>query len=117
MPRHFHLPRPPVRLGRHSTPFIARVGVQVIRVLGRLVLGDQVRDHLPRLVELVQVLREGRRLLVRLDEGVPLAHAVVLLDYPLEELFCSGTLANEHVGGREREERDIYIKRTVAMLV
>ena len=83
-----NLTHPFIRLSGDGTfPTGPDVRVQIVCVLGRLIVCDQARDHLPGLVELVQVVGEGRRLLVALHEGVALPHAVVLSDYSLEELF------------------------------
>lgn len=92
---------PPVRLRRRG-PGAPGVRTQVVCVLGGLVLGDEVPDDLPRLVELEEVLRERRSLLVPLHEGVAFPHAVVLLDYPLEELLLRQCQEEEKVDFRSQ---------------
>lgn len=87
-------PHPLVRLGR--VVLVAKVRAEVVWVLGRLVLGNQVRHHLLGLVKLVKVVGKRRRLLVPLEEGVALAHAVVLAKDSFKELGC---VSVRYVGG------------------
>ena len=75
---------PPIRFRRRG--LLAMVGIQVIRVLCRLILRYQVGHDLTRLIKLVEVFGKRRRLLIPLHEGVAFAHAIVLFDYAFEQL-------------------------------
>jgi hypothetical protein len=60
--------------------------IEVIRPCGSSVLIDQLLNHVPRIVQLIQIVFEHRLLPELLQEGLSLAQFVVLIQTPLEQL-------------------------------
>ena len=80
-PCHYRYPfirfsaHPFVGLGRRR--LLPYIRVQIIGILSCLILGDEVRHNLLRLVKLAEVVREGSRPLVPIQKGVAFPHALV----------------------------------------